>query len=99
MLEQELDPVYALEQTKNANVALDKQEEVARQLNIFKINLSKQVDTDLTKEFYKLLEETKDENIALKVIFDILKYASKHKRIRFENRTNIYLKNIRIKIY
>lgn len=76
---QELDPSYAQKQMINTNLALNKQEEAARQLNILKINLSKQVNTDLTKEFYKLLEETKDENMALKVVFDILKYASKQK--------------------
>lgn len=89
VLEQELDPVYALEQIKSANVALDKQEEVARQLNIFKINLSKQADTDLTKEFYRLLEETKNENVALKIVFDILKYASKHKEYDLKIEQNI----------
>ena len=44
-----------------------------------KINLSKYKNTDITKEFYRLLDETKDEGVALKVIYDVLKYASKHK--------------------
>ncbi|WP_281778112.1 hypothetical protein [Croceibacter atlanticus] len=79
VLEEEIDPLYALEQMKSASIALDKQEEVARQLNILKINLSKQIDTDLTKEFYRLLKETNDEKVSLKVVFDILKYVSKHK--------------------
>lgn len=79
VLAEELDPSYAQQQIMNANLALNKQEEAARQFDILKINLSKQVNTDLTKEFYKLLEETKDENMALKVVFDVLKYASKHK--------------------
>lgn len=79
VLEEELDPLYALEKMKSASIALDKLEEVARQLNILKINLSKQIDTDLTKEFYRLLEETNDEKVSLKVVFDILKYVSKHK--------------------
>tara|TARA_R110002051_G_C8764023_1_gene502246 strand:- start:7881 stop:8684 length:804 start_codon:yes stop_codon:yes gene_type:complete len=79
VLTQEIDPVYALQQTQSANSLLLKQEEIARQLNILKINLSKYKNTDITKEFYRLLDETKDEGVALKVIYDVLKYASKHK--------------------
>ena len=79
VLTQEIDPVYALQQTQSANSLLLKQEEIARQLNILKINLSKHKNTDITKEFYRLLDETKDEGVALKVIYDVLKYASKHK--------------------
>ncbi|WP_417237234.1 hypothetical protein [Bizionia paragorgiae] len=79
VLPQELDPSYAQKQIIRTNVTLNKQEEASRQLNILKINLSKQRNTDLTKVFYKLLEETKNEKLALKVVFDILKYASKQK--------------------
>lgn len=79
VIPQEIDANYALQKTKSANKLLLKQEEIARQLNILKINLSKLENTDITKEFYRLLEETNDENIALKVVHDVLKYASKHK--------------------
>ena len=79
VIPQEIDATYALQQTTSANKLLLKQEEIARQLNILKINLSKSKKTDLTKEFYRLLAETNDQHIALKVVYDALKYASKHK--------------------
>ncbi len=80
VIPQEIDADYAFEKSSSANKILSKQEEIARQVNIFKINLSKSKNTDITSLFYKLLDETKNEKMTLKIVYDILKYASKEKQ-------------------